>query len=100
MREKKKDSEVRAVAKPALAPAISDEHFCFPMFGHLSERLSAPPEGRVLYISRHGESMYNLDNRLGGDPDLSPQGRKYAKALGSYIRGLDIEGLKVGLQAH
>ncbi|KAJ2794021.1 Fructose-2,6-bisphosphatase, partial [Coemansia helicoidea] len=36
---------------------------------------------RSVLFSRHGESMYNLDQRLGGDPSLSPNGHKYARAL-------------------
>ncbi|KAJ2889767.1 Fructose-2,6-bisphosphatase, partial [Coemansia aciculifera] len=43
---------------------------------------------RSVFFSRHGESMYNLDQRLGGDPSLSPNGRKYAEALPSLISKL------------
>lgn len=43
---------------------------------------------RSILFSRHGESMYNLDQRLGGDPCLSPNGRKYAEALPSLISKL------------
>ncbi|KAJ2434988.1 Fructose-2,6-bisphosphatase, partial [Coemansia sp. RSA 2424] len=43
---------------------------------------------RSVFFSRHGESMYNLDQRLGGDPCLSPNGRKYADALPSLISKL------------
>ena len=64
-------------------------------FKNLYERLPATPEGRVLYISRHGESMYNLDNRIGGNPSLSPQGFKYAQALGAHVNGWDMPDLKV-----
>ncbi len=66
-----------------------------PIFAHLLSALPSPSEGRVLYISRHGESMYNLDNRIGGNPSLSPRGFKYAKALGSYINACAIPKLKV-----
>nr|CAG8619778.1 9611_t:CDS:2 [Entrophospora candida] len=34
----------------------------------------------------HGESMYNLVGKIGGDSDLSPRGRKYAKALPKLIQ--------------
>jgi 6-phosphofructo-2-kinase/fructose-2,6-biphosphatase 2 len=30
---------------------------------------------------QHGESMYNLEGKLGGDADLSPRGRMYANLL-------------------
>ncbi|KAJ2697573.1 Fructose-2,6-bisphosphatase, partial [Coemansia spiralis] len=43
---------------------------------------------RSVLFSRHGESMYNLDQRLGGDPSLSPNGRKYAEALPALISRL------------
>ncbi|KAJ1877969.1 Fructose-2,6-bisphosphatase, partial [Coemansia sp. RSA 486] len=43
---------------------------------------------RSVFFSRHGESMYNLDQRLGGDPCLSPNGRKYAEALPGLISKL------------
>ncbi|KAJ1800815.1 Fructose-2,6-bisphosphatase, partial [Coemansia sp. RSA 2399] len=40
---------------------------------------------RSVLFSRHGESIYNLDQRLGGDPSLSPNGKKYAEALPGLI---------------
>ncbi|KAJ2157560.1 Fructose-2,6-bisphosphatase [Coemansia sp. RSA 552] len=43
---------------------------------------------RSVLFSRHGESMYNLDQRLGGDPHLSPNGHKYAEALPGLISRL------------
>lgn len=36
---------------------------------------------RIIYLSRHGESAYNSENRIGGNPNLSAKGVKYAKAL-------------------
>ena len=36
---------------------------------------------RNIYLSRHGESEFNLDDRIGGDPNLSQQGLKYAMIL-------------------
>ncbi|WRT70241.1 uncharacterized protein IL334_007236 [Kwoniella shivajii] len=41
---------------------------------------------RSIYLSRHGESMYNVSGAIGGDSDLSPQGWKYAEALPALIR--------------
>lgn len=38
-----------------------------------------------IYITRHGESQHNVKGLIGGDPDLSPNGVKYAKALASFI---------------
>lgn len=50
---------------------------------------------RTIYLTRHGESMLNLDGRIGGDPDLSDRGRQYAKALAEFIDEQDIQGLRV-----
>ena len=43
------------------------------------------PEGRTLYLSRHGESEYNVEDRIGGDPMLTERGQQYARALGYYF---------------
>ena len=67
-------------------------------FEHLYGKLPSTPNERVLYISRHGESLYNLENRIGGNPSLSPQGFKYARALGSHVNNWAIPDLKVSLK--
>lgn len=40
---------------------------------------------KTIYISRHGQSLFNLENRIGGDPDITEDGYKYAKKLYNYI---------------
>jgi 6-phosphofructo-2-kinase len=40
----------------------------------------------AIWLTRHGESEYNLENRIGGDPVLTPSGRKYASALSKFIQ--------------
>ncbi|CAG8501182.1 9355_t:CDS:2 [Paraglomus occultum] len=40
---------------------------------------------RSIFFSRHGESMFNLMGKVGGDSDLSPRGRQYAQALPKVI---------------
>jgi 6-phosphofructo-2-kinase/fructose-2,6-biphosphatase 2 len=40
---------------------------------------------KKIYISRHGESLYNLESRIGGDPDLTEEGYKYADKLYKHI---------------
>ncbi|KAJ3360876.1 Fructose-2,6-bisphosphatase, partial [Kappamyces sp. JEL0680] len=40
---------------------------------------------KSFYISRHGESMYNLQGRIGGNADLSPQGRRFSELLPEHI---------------
>ena len=44
------------------------------------------PEGRTIYLSRHGESEYNLEDRIGGDSNLTPRGEQYAKSLGLFMK--------------
>eukprot|EP01046_Picozoa_sp_COSAG06_P038571 COSAG06_NODE_4464_length_4229_cov_2.660291_1_plen_316_part_00 len=39
----------------------------------------------TLYLSRHGESLANVDGVIGGDASLSPRGQSYANRLCSYI---------------
>ncbi|KZT56982.1 bifunctional 6-phosphofructo-2-kinase/fructose-2,6-bisphosphate 2-phosphatase [Calocera cornea HHB12733] len=43
---------------------------------------------RAIYLSRHGESMFNVQGKIGGDSDLSPRGKKYAKALPGLIHDI------------
>ncbi|GMM31634.1 fructose-2,6-bisphosphatase [Martiniozyma asiatica (nom. inval.)] len=40
---------------------------------------------RYIWLSRHGESMYNLEGKIGGDASLSPRGFKYAEKLKSLV---------------
>ena len=41
---------------------------------------------RSIWISRHGESQYNLTGRIGGDANLSPRGEAYARALPGLVQ--------------
>ncbi|KAI1753107.1 6-phosphofructo-2-kinase [Xylaria castorea] len=41
---------------------------------------------RSVWLSRHGESLYNLSGRIGGDTDLSPRGQQYAIRLPELVR--------------
>ncbi len=40
---------------------------------------------RPIWFSRHGESLYNRENRVGGDPALSPRGLDYAGRLAPFL---------------
>lgn len=40
---------------------------------------------RYIWLSRHGESMYNLEGKIGGDASLSPRGFKYAQKLKDFV---------------
>ncbi|KIM29056.1 hypothetical protein M408DRAFT_329079 [Serendipita vermifera MAFF 305830] len=41
---------------------------------------------RAIFMSRHGESMYNVEGKIGGDAPLSPRGMQYAQALPKLIK--------------
>ncbi|PON21101.1 hypothetical protein TGAM01_v210057 [Trichoderma gamsii] len=41
---------------------------------------------RSVWLSRHGESLYNLSGRIGGDMLLSPRGEQYARKLPDLVR--------------
>ncbi|KAF2268913.1 bifunctional 6-phosphofructo-2-kinase/fructose-2,6-bisphosphate 2-phosphatase [Lojkania enalia] len=40
---------------------------------------------RMIWITRHGESEDNVAGKIGGDSDLSENGRKYAQAMARFI---------------
>lgn len=51
---------------------------------------------RSIYMSRHGESQFNLEGKIGGDSNLSERGMQYAKELPYLIeRNLNGEKLTV-----
>ncbi|KAI9791831.1 MAG: Fructose-2,6-bisphosphatase [Peltula sp. TS41687] len=41
---------------------------------------------RSIWLSRHGESQYNIEGKIGGDADLSDRGEAYARALPDLVR--------------
>ena len=46
-------------------------------------RRSAAPQ--VIYLSRHGQSEYNVLGKIGGNPPLSEFGDTYAERLGKWV---------------
>ncbi|MCJ1411063.1 Fructose-2,6-bisphosphatase [Ptychographa xylographoides] len=40
---------------------------------------------RSIWLSRHGESEYNLEGKIGGDANISPGGELYARTLPSLV---------------
>ncbi|XP_032580843.1 6-phosphofructo-2-kinase/fructose-2,6-bisphosphatase 1 isoform X2 [Drosophila sechellia] len=50
---------------------------------------------RTIYLTRHGESEYNLSGLIGGDSNLSARGHQYANALSAFIAQQQIDGLRV-----
>ena len=43
-----------------------------------------------LYLIRHGETYFNLENRIGGDSDLTENGKQQAHALAKHFRNKNI----------
>ena len=41
---------------------------------------------RPIWLTRHGQSMYNMLGRIGGDSELSPAGEQYAKHLAAFVK--------------
>jgi broad specificity phosphatase PhoE/predicted kinase len=44
------------------------------------------PTDRPIWLTRHGESEFNLLGRIGGDPPLSSRGEEYARCLSDFVR--------------
>ncbi len=60
------------------------------MQGYLGSRLvffltNLHPTRRKIWLTRHGESQFNPEGRIGGDPDLSDRGFIYAQSLALFI---------------
>jgi broad specificity phosphatase PhoE len=41
---------------------------------------------RPIWLTRHGESEFNVEDRIGGDSDLSPRGHEFARALAGFMQ--------------
>ncbi len=41
---------------------------------------------RPLWLVRHGESIFNVEDRIGGDSDLSPRGQAFARSLATFMQ--------------
>jgi broad specificity phosphatase PhoE len=52
---------------------------------------------RSIWLTRHGESAFNMDDRVGGDAGLSPAGQEFARSLATHVSdlGLPARGLRV-----
>lgn len=60
------------------------------LHGYLSSRLvsflmNLHLYERLIWLTRHGESIYNISGRIGGDPDLAPRGERFARSLASFV---------------
>ncbi|MBK7584600.1 MAG: histidine phosphatase family protein [Myxococcales bacterium] len=61
------------------------------MEGYFSARLmfflmNVHPGRRKIWLTRHGESLFNTSDRIGGDSNLSPRGFAYARSLAEFMR--------------
>lgn len=59
--------------------------------GYLASRVAfflmqIQPTNRPVWLTRHGESEFNLLGRIGGDPPLTPRGVAYARSLGEFVK--------------
>ena len=59
--------------------------------GYLSSRLvfflmQVRPTDRLIWLTRHGESEFNVFGRIGGDAALTAYGKEYAELLASFVR--------------
>merc|ERR1712168_1240255 len=52
--------------------------------------MAIAPVKRSIYLSRHGESEFNLYGEIGGDSGLSSQGLKYAIKLAGHFQSLNL----------
>uniref|UniRef100_A0A7C3W8S8 6-phosphofructokinase n=1 Tax=Fundidesulfovibrio putealis TaxID=270496 RepID=A0A7C3W8S8_9BACT len=65
-----------------------------PFFGVLRDLLVSEWV-RNLYLVRHGETFFNLEKRIGGDPDLTPRGLAQAEALARHFRDVPLNWIFV-----
>ena len=61
------------------------------MYGYISGRVvfflaNLQVTRRPVWLTRHGQSLYNLENRIGGDSDLAPAGVEFSHALSRHVR--------------
>ncbi|XP_014664377.1 PREDICTED: 6-phosphofructo-2-kinase/fructose-2,6-bisphosphatase-like isoform X2 [Priapulus caudatus] len=50
---------------------------------------------RTIYLTRHGESDFNMDGKIGGDSDLTERGQQYAQALAKYVEEQNVPHMRV-----
>ncbi|CAH0479452.1 unnamed protein product [Peronospora belbahrii] len=69
---------------------VGRQIFCNQVYGYLQSRImflmaNLNLKPRPIWLSRHGESMYNMQKRIGGDSPLSPLGVQYAEQLDRFV---------------
>ena len=58
---------------------------------HLLMQLNLLPT--TIWLTRHGQSIYNTQDRVGGDSSLSPNGRRYASQLANFMEDIEIDAV-------
>jgi broad specificity phosphatase PhoE/predicted kinase len=61
------------------------------MAGYFGARLmfflmNIHPARRKIWLTRHGESVFNTEQRIGGDAELTARGRAFAKSLAEFMK--------------
>jgi broad specificity phosphatase PhoE len=46
-------------------------------------------EPRVVLLARHGQTDYNVSDRVGGDSDITEKGQRFGVSLGKFCRALE-----------
>ncbi|OQS07677.1 6-phosphofructo-2-kinase/fructose-2,6-biphosphatase, partial [Thraustotheca clavata] len=69
---------------------VGRQMFCNQVYGYLQSRImflmaNLQIRPRPIWLSRHGQSMYNTQGKIGGDSLLSPHGAQYAQQLDKFI---------------
>ncbi|KDO28339.1 hypothetical protein SPRG_06578 [Saprolegnia parasitica CBS 223.65] len=69
---------------------VGRQMFCNQVYGYLQSRImflmaNLQIRPRPIWLSRHGQSMYNTQGKIGGDSLLSPHGAMYAQQLDKFI---------------
>ncbi|EPY25811.1 6-phosphofructo-2-kinase [Strigomonas culicis] len=67
----------------SLMPTLHQIYVYEPLDGKPDDTLSF---FTPIFFTRHGQSEYNLEDRLGGDPDLTDSGRLDAAEIASFFR--------------
>ncbi|KAH8831338.1 6-phosphofructo-2-kinase-domain-containing protein [Flagelloscypha sp. PMI_526] len=70
---------------------VGDESTLSHINGYLQSRIAfflmnLHVKPRSIFFSRHGESMFNVEGKIGGDSPLSPRGKQYASALPKLVK--------------
>ena len=66
-----------------ILPLLTRVYALEPSHSSSTETLSCMPP---IFFTRHGQSVYNLEDRLGGNPDLTPSGMDDASAIAQFFQ--------------